>query len=83
MQPPATALVNNYLRDFKVIQSKAGTKRGSIHDIRKTFGTRMAQHVKIQELKELMGHASITTTADFYVDVTEDMAAKVATAFAS
>ena len=96
-QPPAFALVNNYLRDYKMIQAKArammATARdveleavawnvGSIHDIRKTYGTRMAQHVKIHELQRLMGHSSITTTADFYLDVTEDVAAKVQAAFA-
>lgn len=33
------------------------------------------------ELMKLTGHASITTTADYYVDVSDDLAEKVRAAF--
>ena len=41
------------------------------------FGTRMSQHVTMVELQKLMGHASITTTAPYYVAVPKDLAARV------
>ena len=81
-QPPAASLVNNYLRDFKRIQEKAKLSRlGSIHDIRKTYGTQVAKVVPMDELRRLMGHASITTTADYYLGSDADVAAKVLAAF--
>ena len=94
---PANKLVNNMLRAFKAIQVQArailakrrGVKLdkvewriGNLHDFRKSFGTLMAHHVSMAELMKLMGHASITTTADFYVDVSDDLAEKVQAAFA-
>ena len=81
-QPPAASLVNNYLRDFKLIQAAAGLDSpGSIHDIRKSFGTHMAKHVPMHELQKLLGHASITTTADFYLDVSSNIIEQVRAAF--
>ena len=85
------------LRTFKAMQVEArailakrrGVKLdkvewriGNLHDFRKSFGTLMAHHVSMAELMKLMGHASITTTADFYVDVSDDLAEKVQAAFA-
>ncbi len=77
--PEPSHWLNNALRDFKVLQAHAGLvePRGCLHDLRKTFGTRMSQHVTMPELKTLMGHASITTTADFYVAIPDDLAARV------
>ena len=37
----------------------------------------MSQHVTMPELQKLMGHASITTTADYYVSVPADLAERV------
>lgn len=45
---------------------------GSLHSLRHTFGTLLAvKGVKIMELKELMGHASIKTT-EKYLHVAQD-----------
>lgn len=93
---PANKLVNNLLRTFRVIQTQARSiladrrgvnlaevewRIGNLHDFRKSFGTHMARHVSMPELQRLMGHASITTTADYYVDVSDDLAEKVQAAF--
>ncbi len=79
-------LVNNVLRTFKRLQVKVRANTewriGSVHDLRKSFGTHMAPHVSMPELQRLMGHAAITTTADYYVDVSDDLAEKVQAAFA-
>ncbi len=94
---PANKLVNNLLRTFRKIQAHARAiiadrrgvalaevewRVGNLHDFRKSFGTLMAHHVSMPELQRLMGHASVTTTADFYVDVSDDLAEKVQAAFA-
>ncbi len=96
-QPEAKYLVNNLLRDFKRLQARARAllaKRqgvepgkvewrvGTVHDLRKSYGTVMARQVPMHELRRLMGHASITTTADYYLGAGEDVAAKVRAAFA-
>ena len=77
--PEPSHWLNNTLRDFKALQDRAGLDepRGCIHDLRKSFGTRMSQHVTMPELQKLMGHASITTTADYYVSVPADLAERV------
>ena len=94
--PQPAHWLNNLPRDFTVLQcqarallakqrgiavEKVAWERGTIHHLRVTFGTHMAQHVSMNDLRRLMGHASITTTADFYVRVSEDLAARVAAAF--
>ncbi len=64
-------MINNFNRDFNAIQTASKIyKRGSFHDLRKTFGTRAASNgVPIHELRVFLGHSSITTTADYYLDV--------------
>ena len=56
---------------------------GTMHDLRKSYGTHMARRVTMPELQKLMGHASITTTAEFYIDVSADMSEQVRAVFAS
>lgn len=41
--------------------------RGTIHDLRRTYGTRIARIVPIHVLKEYMGHAKIQTTQEYYL----------------
>ena len=43
-------------------------KWASAHDLRRAFGTRWAKRVMPAVLKELMRHADIATTMQFYVD---------------
>jgi integrase len=47
---------------------------GTLHDLRKTYCTWLAEHVPMNVLREWAGHASITTTAEFYL-ATGDAAA--------
>ncbi|HZW06946.1 MAG TPA: tyrosine-type recombinase/integrase [Phycisphaerales bacterium] len=81
-------LVNNLKARFDLIQVKARQllanerdvsvesitwPHGSIHDLRRTYGTRMARIVPMHVLKEYMGHAKITTTQEYYLAAeTED-----------
>lgn len=92
-------LINNTLRELKRIQTSARKLRakrrgqalkdvawrtGPIPDLRKSYGSHMAKHVSMPELKKLMGHTSITTTSefDFYGDGSVNVADKVKMAFA-
>ena len=94
--PQPAHWLNNLPRDFTALQTEARSllakqrgvgaeeaawERGTIHHLRATFGTHMARHISMNDLRRLMGHASITTTADFYVGVSDDLAAQVAAAF--
>lgn len=89
-------LVNNVLRTFKRLQVKVRAalaeqrgvpveriewRLGCVHDLRKSFATHMARHVSMVELKNLMGHASLSTTGEYYVAVGDDLAEKVQAAF--
>lgn len=89
-------LVNNVLRTFKRLQVKVRTalaeqrgvpveriewRLGCVHDLRKSFATHMARHISMVELQKLMGHASLTTTGEYYVAVGDDLAEKVQAAF--
>ena len=47
----------------------------SAHDLRRAFGTRWSQKVTAMILKELMRHASVTTTETYYVDSDADATA--------
>ena len=75
-------LVNNLHRWFDRIQEAGRTMlaernslkvedlawpRGTIHDLRRTYGTRIARIVPIHVLKEYMGHAKIQTTQEYYL----------------
>lgn len=42
------------------------------HDLRRAFGTRWAKLLKPAELMQLMRHADIKTTMDFYVEIETD-----------
>lgn len=58
-----TKIGNNLLRDVKKAYAKAGIEGANIHSLRHTFGAQAVMAgVDLPTLKELMGHASITTT---------------------
>jgi site-specific recombinase XerC len=56
---------------------------GSIHDLRKSYGTHMAKSIPMHELKALIGYSSITVTEWFYTEPGADLAARVRAAFAT
>lgn len=85
----------NLLRDFRVIQTEAADRRakarrdkvyewriGSVHDLRRTFCTFMANHVPMHVLREWAGHADIATTAGFYLGMADGMAERARQAWA-
>lgn len=83
---PHSTLVNNLLRNWQAVQRKALGKAavlGSIHDMRKTYGTLTAQAVPMHVLKDLMGHSTINTTATFYAKVQASDADRVRALWAS
>ena len=79
---PNYELVNNLKARFDHIQTKAQARLarergveaeevrwelGTPHDLRRTYGTRMARVIPMHVLKEYMGHAKITTTQEYYL----------------
>jgi integrase len=62
-------------KQFRRIARNAGVKGGAtdgfatLHDLRRSFGSRWAAKVPAQVLQRLMRHADIKTTLDFYADV--------------
>ena len=85
---PANALVNNMRRQFIQVQQAAAKSlgapwtTGTMHDLRKSFATRMARHVSMPDLQKLLGHESIMTTAKFYTEASDDVVDAVRLAFA-
>lgn len=87
-------LVNNLGRSWDAIQDNAAAhlsegrsdpytwERRSFKTLRKSYGTVMSHHVPTHELKALMGHSSIRTTERYYLAPSDDLSAKVASAFA-
>ncbi len=79
---PNYELANNLKTRFDLIQKKAGAflaqergiepervrwKPSTLHDLRRTYGTRMSRVIPMHVLKEYMGHAKITTTQEYYL----------------
>lgn len=85
---PNYEIINNLKARFDLIQKKARKRLaeergvsvddmhwqpGTLHDLRRTYGTRMARIVPMHVVKEYMAHAKITTTQEFYLAAeTED-----------
>ncbi len=44
-------------------------RQGSIHDLRRTYGTRTAEFVPMHVLQKSMGHKDISTTVRYYLGV--------------
>ncbi len=74
-------LINNLKRQLDAIQAVAGCC-GTIHDLRRSYGTAMAKLVPLHDLKRLLGHSNFATTEAFYLGESDGIAAKVADAFA-
>jgi integrase len=54
----------------------SATKTASAHDLRRSFGTRLARQVTMPQLRELMRHTSIETTAKYYLTLDAEETAK-------
>jgi integrase len=69
-------------RRYLAALERADLRRLRFHDLRHTFGTRMVGHVDLLELREMMGHGSITTTERYlHYKLRQEPAEKVAAAF--
>lgn len=56
-------LEHNWTRDLKIDLKAAGLGHCRIHDLRHTYGSWLAQGgVSLHKIRDLMGHASVTTT---------------------
>ena len=76
-------VVNNFRRQFNIILRKAGVKKGTFHDIRRTaitmwFANDMSEH----DVMVLAGHSSFATTHEFYLAVADDLIGRARTATA-
>ena len=76
-------VINNLKRSFDKILRRAGIKKGTIHDIRRTaismwFANGMSEY----DVMTLAGHSTFATTHEFYLAVADDLVhrARVATA---
>ena len=68
-------LMGSALKTFKRYCDKAGIKthkKLNLHSLRKGYGSNMHKHCPPQTLKELMGHSSIVTTMEYYVQDTDE-----------
>jgi len=68
-------LMGSALRDFKSYCKQAGIKthkKLNLHSLRKGYGSNMHKLCPPQTLKELMGHSSIVTTMEFYVQDSDE-----------
>jgi len=56
----------------KVDENSGSVVYASAHDLRRAFGARWSRKVNSMVLKELMRHASVTTTEKYYVGIQSD-----------
>jgi integrase len=68
---PACALqtANNLVRDFNAIRRRAGVKKCTLHDLRRSAITNWAQKLPIQVVQQLAGHSDISTTRKYYLSI--------------
>jgi len=66
--------VGNFRRQFLLILSHAGIKRGTFHDFRRTCITNwFAYGLSEFEVMVMAGHASFETTRRFYMAIRNDL----------
>jgi integrase len=71
---PRSEIINNLVRDFGVIRSRAGVAECTLHDLRRSAITNWAGQLPIQVVQQLAGHSDIATTRKYYLSVRpEDM----------
>ncbi|MBI4568091.1 MAG: site-specific integrase [Planctomycetes bacterium] len=64
---------NNVTRGFNALVKRAGIRRCTLHDLRRTFCSALANAgVSAAVVKDLAGHADIDTTLRFYTKVSPD-----------
>ena len=69
-KPDCTSqITSNLVRDFSVIRHRAGVKKCTLHDLRRSAITNWAQKLPIQVVQQLAGHSDISTTRKYYLSV--------------
>lgn len=64
----------NFNRKFYQLREKAGLEKINLHALRHTFATRLLEAGEnLKVVQELLGHTQITTTADTYSHVSQDL----------
>jgi integrase len=75
---PSLCKPNAPLRDpndkFGRLCKKAGITGRTIHDIRRTLGSRLAAKVPMQVVAKILGHKTISTTINHYAVIDDDTA---------
>ena len=95
---PRASVTNNVIRNLQVIQRHARARLakqqqkpvesidwplGTLHDLRRTWCTRVAAAVPMHVLKELAGHANVSTTCAYYLAASTSDAEKVRAALSA
>jgi integrase len=69
-----TKIINNFTRQFECILRKAGVKKGTFHDLRRTaLRNWLCNGVSEYDVMTLAGHSKFETTHKFYLAVSDDL----------
>ena len=66
---PDSEIINNLIRDLKVMCRHAGANPFTLHDLRRSCITNWSKKLPIQTVQQLAGHSSIETTRKYYLSV--------------
>ena len=66
---PDSEIVNNLVRDLKVICRRVTVNPFTLHDLRRSCITNWSKVLPIQTVQQLAGHSSIETTRRYYLSV--------------
>ena len=67
-------IINNFSRQFNRILNKAGVKKGTFHDLRRTaLRNWLCNGVSEYDVMTLAGHSKFETTHKFYLAVADDL----------
>jgi len=68
------SVINGFTGMFKEIKTKAGIKKGTFHDLRRTAITNwFYAGLEITEVMRLAGHSKYDTTLKYYLAVKDDL----------
>ena len=74
LQDANNSVINGFTGMFKDIKTKAGIKKGTFHDIRRTAITNwFYAGLEITEVMRLAGHSKYDTTLKYYLAVKDDL----------
>jgi len=68
---PDSDIINNLIRDLKVMCRQAAVNPFTFHDLRRSCITNWSKKLPIQAVQHLAGHSSMETTRRYYLSVQE------------